>query len=93
MLKGVAAEGGANGSRDFRDLDAKADSFKEGRRGCSPSSGWNQSTEEPVTIFSPPSGIVAALGTLTVRTPIHQASVNEKLLPQAGDGGRHPLRR
>ena len=29
MLNGVAAEGGANGSRDFRDLDAKADSFRE----------------------------------------------------------------
>ena len=92
MPKGVAAEHGANGSRDLGDLDAKADSFKEAAPTLPTFLRVGQATGKPVASFSPPSGIVAAPGTLTVRTPIHQAGVKETLLAQAGDGGRDPLR-
>ena len=78
MREGLTAEGGTNGRRDFRDLDSHADSFKESASTLFTFRWVGHATEKPVTILRDAGGLVTTAGTLTVRTPIHQPSVDEK---------------
>ena len=63
---------------NFRDLDPEADGLKEASPKMLAFPRVGHATEKPVAVLSYPGGVVAALGTLTVRTSIHQASVDEK---------------
>ena len=79
MGERLTAECGTNGRGNFRDLDANADGFKEASPTLFHFRRVGDATEKPVAIFRDAGGLVTAVGSLTVRTPIHQASIDEKL--------------